>query len=552
MYKIIEWFTTENESSNKDKNETTEKDKKESTGKDTTELMNIDELETMAKEIYNNTYGNPIIATPYGSRYMINADATASGSYYKPIENWINSNVVPYYNNTHSNSFSGQMMNQFIAQSKEKIAKSVNATKTDKILFTGNGCTGAIQHIIHLLKLKDSSQKAAVFISEAEHHSNDLPWRHLPIDLIVIPIDKETGLIRMDKLKKYLKKYNDRKVKLISMIAASNITGIIQPIDEICILGHRYGAIVMFDYATGGSYLPINMHKDDSNGNYIDILVFSLHKFLGGPNTPGLIVFREKCCKNTIPFCPGGGTVRFVTEQIQKYSDDVETRENGGTPNIVGSIKAGFCFEVKDKYQSYISKREEWLVRYIDKRMRKIKDKLEIINPKDNLHRLPIFSFRVPDIHYNLIVVLLNDLFGIQSRGGISCCSMYAQKILDISDEKKKEILKSIVENKGVPSFYGWCRITFHYSMPKYIVDYILDAIEFVSTYAKLLKSSYMYDAAKNNWYYSPIDKPTNRSKLIDVLLEKTMTLQNNTYPSQSDLDTIQSLNLSIIKDIKN
>ncbi len=525
MNKIIEWFATE----------TPEK-----------EL----DSEVIANEIYNNTYGSPLFSTPYGSRYMINADATASGSFYKPIEDFINMNVVPYYNNTHSNSFSGQMMNLFITKSKEKIASSVNASKTDKILFTGNGCTGAIQHIIHMLNLKDSNQNAVVFISEGEHHSNDLPWRHLPIDLVVIPIDKETGIIRLDILKKYLKKYSEKSVKLISMIAASNITGVIQPIDDISKLGHKYGAMVMFDFATGGSYMSINMHKDESTGNYIDILVFSLHKFLGGPNSPGLLVVREQCCKNNIPFCPGGGTVRFVTEQMQKYSDDIETRENGGTPNIVGSIKAGLCFELKDKYQKYITNREQWLVRYITRNLEKL-DSIQIINPKDNLERLPIFSFRVKDIHYNLIVVLLNDLFGIQSRGGISCCSMYAQKILDITDEKKKYIYKSIIKNKGVPSFYGWCRITFHYSMPKYIIDYILNAIEFISKNAKIFKSYYMYDPKKNNWFYSNLDKPTSRTELINKLLETTVGSNNIRYPKQKDLENVLNDNLKLLEEIQ-
>lgn len=526
MNKIVEWFVSE----------PVEKE--------------ID-LESTANDIYNSTFGNPLFATPYGSRYMINADSTASGNFFKPIEKYINTNVIPYYNNTHSNSFSGQMMNLFITKSKEKIAKSIRARSSDKILFTGNGCTGAIQHIIHLLNLKEPNQNAVVFISEAEHHSNDLPWRHLPIDLVVIPIHKESGFIRLDILKKYLKKYRYKSMKLISMIAASNITGVIQPIDEISILGHKYGALVMFDYATGGSYLPINIHKDESIGNYIDIVVFSPHKFLGGPNTPGLFVVREQCCRNSIPFCPGGGTISFATENIQKYSSDIETRENGGTPNIVGCIKVGLCFELKDKHQIYISKREEWLVRYVHNYMEKIEKYIQILNPKENLHRLPILSFKIKEIHYNLVVVLLNDLFGIQSRGGISCCSMYAQKILDINDEKKQRIYASIINDKGVPPFYGWCRITFHYTMPKYIVDYILKSIEFVAKNAKLFKQFYMYDPKKNNWYYSNIENPTGRYELINRLVQETLTSTKIYYPSSNDLKALLDDNVKLLGQLK-
>ena len=509
------------------------------------------DLESKTLELYKNTYGNPIYSTPYGSRYMINADATASGFLYKPIDLFIQNNIIPYYNNTHSNAFAGQMMNLFVSKSKQKIIKSIGAKKSDKILFTGNGCTGAIQHIIHMLNLKKQTdgKKPVVFISEAEHHSNDLPWRHLPIDLVIIPIHKSTGLINLEKLQKYLKKFQHRPLRLISFIAVSNITGVIQPIEDICILGHRYGALVMLDYATGAPYVPINMHKDESNGNYIDILVTSIHKFLGGPGSPGLLVVRESCCRNNVPFCPGGGTVRFVTDDMQRYSDDIETRENGGTPNIIGCIKAGLCFELKDSLQSYITDRELWLLRYVQGKLITNKE-IELINPLDNVERIPIFSFRVKDVHYNLIVVLLSDLFGIQTRGGISCCSMYAQRLLDISDDKKKDVYTSIIEDKGVPSYYGWCRVTFHYTMPKYIVEYIIEAIDFISKNAKKFKPYYVYDSKKNNWYYSDINNPQTRETLFESLVDSTIGNENITYPTSIQLDEIIKKNKELVKNL--
>ena len=515
-------------------------------------------MENKAIELYKNTYGSPVFSTPYGNRYMIQADATASGFFYRPIDDFIQKNVIPYYNNTHSNAFAGQMMNLFISKSKQKIAKSIGANQNDKLLFTGNGCTGAIQHIIHMLNLrKKSDVNPVVFISEAEHHSNDLPWRHLPIDLVILPVDRVTGLINLDKLKKYLKKFADRKVKLISVIAVSNITGVVQPIEDICMLGHRYGAMVMFDYATGGPYVPISMHKDESSGNYIDILVLSTHKFLGGPTTPGLLVVRESCCKNNVPFCPGGGTVRFVTDEMQKYSDDIETRENGGTPNIVGSIRAGLCFELKDSLQEYITNRELWLLRYVQGRLLSLGEKnqartklIEIINPLDNGDRIPIFAFRVKGIHYNLVVALLSDLFGIQTRGGISCCSMYAQRLLDITESKKKDVYQSIIDNKGVPSYYGWCRITFHYTMPKYMVDYIIDAVEFVAKNATTFKPYYIYDSKRNNWYYSDIQSPKTREALLESLVNSTIGDTNMAYPTVAQLKEVHRLNKVALENI--
>jgi selenocysteine lyase/cysteine desulfurase len=401
-----------------------------------------------------------------------------------------------------------------------------------------------------MLNLRDPKEDAVVFITEAEHHSNDLPWRHLPIDLVVIPVDKTTGLVELPTLRHYLKKYSEKALKLISFIAVSNITGVIQPLDEICKLGHANDALVMFDFATGSPYLPIKMSRDDESGNYIDIITVSTHKFLGGPTTPGVLVFKTTCCRNDVPFCPGGGTVRFVTSSFQKYSDDLETRENGGTPNIVGCIRAGLSFNLKDKYQELIKTRELWLVQYVQEGLLALGDKIELLNPVQNTTRIPIFSFRVPNFHYNYIVTLLNDLFGIQTRGGISCCSMYAQKLLGISSEKKKEIYKSITKNKGVPGYYGWCRITFHYSMPRYIVDYILRAVEYVVNYAANYRHLYVYDAKKNLWYNNSgqanpaeVDMAKIRAEILDTLVTNTLEIAGNIYPTPDDLEAIFTLN---------
>ena len=501
-------------------------------------------MEEKAKALYKNTYGNPAFASPLGvKRFMIHADATASGFFYRPIETYLQTNVWPFYNNTHSNAFGGQMMNLFMSKAKEKIRQSVRAAPQDKVLFTGNGCTGAIQHVIHMLNLRSPcatlADKPVVFISEAEHHSNDLPWRHLPIDLVVIPVDLETGFIHLSKLNRHLKKFADRKLKLVSVVAVSNITGVIQPIDAICVIAHKYGGTVMFDYATGAPYVPINMNTHPTSGKFIDIVVLSMHKFLGGPAAPGVLVVKDACCKNDVPFCPGGGTVRFVSDETQTYSDDIETRENGGTPNIVGCIKAGLCFELKDSLQDFITLREQWLVRYIQPQLTALvgQTRIELMNPVGNTHRIPIFSFRVPNIHYNLVVALMSDLFGIQTRGGISCCSMYAQKLLGISAEKKAEIQATITQNKGVPGYYGWCRVTFHYTMPKYMVDYILQAIAFVSMHAHTLQARYIYDPKKNNWRVAKATD-NNMERLVEQTLD-TFTTTTNTFPSEYQLQKI-------------
>lgn len=458
----------------------------------------------ITNDMYHFTLGNPSIETPFGKRYMINADVTATGFPNKIIEDYINNNILPFYNNTHSNAYCGRLMSHYIRQSKIMIKRSVNAEECDQIIFTGNGCSGVVNHLIHCLGLHETSpDRTVVFISKAEHHSNHLPWKHLPITLVYVPL-LSTGIIDQVFLEKELIKYsNDRYNIYASFIATSNVTGVHQPTPIISKLVHRYNGKIFWDFAASSPYIPINMHINDISGQYYDAIFISAHKFFGGPGAPGILIAHKNLFVNEVPYCPAGGTVRFACPRYQTYSDDIETRETGGTPNIIGSIKAGLAFDFKFRYQSYIVKWEELIVSYIHEKLAKIKN-IKIINPSNNFKRQPIFSFQIAGIHYNLVVVLLNDLFGIQSRGGISCCSLLAQDLLKIDQQKQKQIHDQIVNNQGNPGDYGWCRVSFHYSMPKYIVDYIINAIEFVAQYGYKFVNIYQYTNEKNTWVYCP------------------------------------------------
>ncbi len=241
------------------------------------------------------------------------------------------------------------------------------------------------------------------------------------------------------------------------------------------------------------------MHKSDSCNKYFDAVFISPHKFFGGPGTPGLLIAHKDLFKNKVPYCPAGGTVRFVCPSFQTYSQDIETRETGGTPNILGSIKAGLAFNFKCQNQAFITLRDRQLTRYAQSRLQAM-EHVKLLNPVNNLNRLPIFVFTIDKLHYNYIVVLLNDLFGIQSRGGVSCCSLLAQDLLHVGPYQQKCINNQIVSGHGVPSDYGWCRVSFHYSMPDFLVEYILNAIDFVSKYGYFFKQMYSYSPQGNKW----------------------------------------------------
>lgn len=457
--------------------------------------------DSISLDLYTKLYGNPKINTPFGIRYIVNADSTASGYPYKPIEKWIANNLHQYYSNTHSNAYPGQLMSYCIGLSKNDVRKHCNCSKDDVVIFTGNGCSGTIVHLIHLMNLKNINKKDyMVLLSVNEHHSNYLPWKNLGCEMEIIDIDKQGKIdlsCLVNKLE-YARKLN--KKIIVSFNATSNVNGVHQETSIINQIVHQYNGYILWDYAASAPYININMHKNNKNGDFIDAIFISAHKFLGGNGTPGILIFNQKLInKCDIPFVPGGGTVRFVCSRYQVYSSDIETRETGGTPNIIGSIKIGLLFNLKQKYINYIQERDTFLVKYVQNKLLNIQN-LVLLNPIDNINRLPIFPIVILDMHYNLVVSLLNDLFGIATRGGISCCSLLAQHILRCDTENQDNINNRILKNDGVPGYYGWCRVSFHYTMPNYIVDYIIYAINFVSMYGHLFKSLYTYIPCKNLW----------------------------------------------------
>lgn len=479
--------------------------------------------------IFNDSLNQPFIITPFGKRYITYADYTASGQPFKLIEHFIENEIYPYYANTHSNAYCGQLMSKYIQLSKDEIRDCIHATPKDMVIFTGHGCSTAITHFIHILDIykppKESGikqcPKAIVFITDFEHNSNFLPWKYAPVDLEIVNTSSN-GLIDINYLINLLKKYSKRPRKIISFSAGSNITGVIQDVKLIAFIAHQFNCIVSFDYAAVGPYVPIDLHPAISPEYIKDVLqkysldrkvifedasmnaIFvSPHKFLGGPGTPGILIAHESLFNNPCPFYPSGGTVRFASQETNIFISNYETKESGGTPNIVGAIRCGLVFFLKQFLINYIQKKEHDMVPYIQQYLHDTPN-LHLILPKVSPQppQIPIFSFIIPQLHYNFVVVLLNDLFGIQTRGGVSCSGIYAEKVLHITKKYRTEIIDSILKNKGVPKSYGWCRTTFHYTMSQTTIEYILKCIRFVSINGSLFVPLYRYDPSHNNWHF--------------------------------------------------
>jgi len=459
---------------------------------------------------------------PFGLRRVTYADYTASGRSLSFIEDFIREAVLPLYANTHTESSgTGRQTTRFREDARRTIRNSVGGSDDHVVIFCGSGSTGAIDKLIDCVNLRlpadlddryglleriPPGERPVVFIGPYEHHSNELPWRESIADLVMIPEDAD-GRIDLEALERELHAHADRPVKIGSFSAASNVTGILSDTRAISTMLHRHGALSFFDFAAAAPYVEIEMspHRDDDPLDFKDAIFVSPHKFIGGPGTPGVLVARRELFTNRVPSVPGGGTVEYVNPTEHVYLSDVEHREEGGTPDIVGSIRAGLVFQLKEAVGTeLIREREESFTHRAMHRWEE-NPNIEVLGSHD-LPRLSIVSFVVRHagryLHHNFAVAVLNDLFGIQSRGGCSCAGPYGHRLLGIDLATSHEFEREIARGcEGIKP--GWVRVNFNYFISEAVFDFVLDAVDLVATEGWRLLPWYRFDPASAMWRHA-------------------------------------------------
>ncbi len=472
----------------------------------------MQDLQKYFEQFRRNIIGiDQTFISPYGEKEIIYADWIASGRLYAPIEKKIVDIFGPFVGNTHSGSnVTGSTMTTAYHEAHEIIKKHVNAGKDDVIITGGSGMTAMINKFQRILGLKVPEQlkeyinlpaelTPVVFVTHMEHHSNHTSWLETIADVICIQPDAE-GLIDLNDFETQLDKYKDRKLKIGAFTSCSNVTGIETPYHKMAVMMHEHGGFCFIDFACSAPYANINMHPDNPLEK-LDAIFFSPHKFLGGPGTPGVIIFDSHLYKNRVPDNPGGGTVDWTNPWGQhKFISNIELREDGGTPPFLQTIKAALCIRLKEEMGvENIRAREKYLVERTIEGLRNIPGLHILANNIEE--RLGAISFYVDNIHYNLIVKILNDRFGIQMRGGCSCAGTYGHYLLHVSPDQSKHITEKINEG-DLSEKPGWVRMSVHPTMTNNELELIIKAIEDIVNNFELWKKDYSYSSHENEFFH--------------------------------------------------
>ena len=469
----------------------------------------------MSLENYFEKYRDNIIGkdqtfdSPFGQKKIIYADWIASGRLYSPIENLLRKEIFPFVANTHTEtSTTGASMSFALEKALDLIKKHVGANSDDVVISAGAGMTTLVCKFQRILGLKihekfqkevNIKNKPIVFVTHMEHHSNQTSWLETIAEVKMIPYT-QNGNVDLEAFRVLIKSYDDRDLKIAAVTSASNVTGVYAPYYEISEIMHNHNGFCFVDFACSAPYVNINMHPKNPLQR-LDAIYFSPHKFLGGPGSSGILIFNKSLYKNRVPDSPGGGTVDWTNPWGEhKYIDDIQLREDGGTPGFLQTIKTALCIQLKEQMGvDNILKREDELHNIVWNRLSALPN-LHVL--ADNIpNRLGIYSFYIDDLHFNLGVQLLNDKFGIQVRGGCSCAGTYGHILLNVDIEQSNNITNTI--DKGDLSLKpGWIRMSTHPTMTNKDVDFIVSAIEELAKNHQLWSGDYIYSKTSNEFVY--------------------------------------------------
>lgn len=339
----------------------------------------------------------------------------------------------PWYSSIHRGTgYKSQYSSELYEKSRDIIRSFVKAEPSNTVIYVKN-TSEAINKLSY--RLYHKNRHSIVLSTHMEHHSNDLPWRsNYEVDYIKVD---ENGRLSMHDLERKLHKYR-RKVALVTVTGASNVTGYKNLIHDIAELVHDYGAKLMVDAAQLMGHAPVDM-KADSSSNHIDYMAFSAHKMYA-PFGTGVLIGPECDFEKGEPEYKGGGTIDIVTHDLIRWAEPPH-KDEAGTPNLMGVIALSETVRCLENIgMSNLEAYELSLVEYALSSLKKVPD-IQFYCDDEIRDRVSIIPFNINGIHHQAVAAALSAEAGIAVRSGCFCSQPYVQKLLSVP---RNEIRKHI------------------------------------------------------------------------------------------------------------
>ncbi|KAF7987829.1 hypothetical protein HCN44_003692 [Aphidius gifuensis] len=446
---------------------------------------------------------------PFGRRKVVYCDYTASGRSLQFLEDYIVKEVLPCLGDTRaSTSICSLQSSLFRHEARDIVRHAVNANDQDAVLFTGHGTEDALRVLLRHLDLP--RRPAVVFVGPFEHHANLRPWREHGSKVVRITETKE-GFLDLNDLERKLIEERTTGMMVGYFSAASCITGVLADDVATTLLLHQYGALSIWDYTSAAPYIHIDMNPHlpgvGETAVHKDAIIFSGHKFMGGAQSPGVLVIKKLLLGNEI-----------ASEDMRdshRHLQDPELRDESGTAGVVESIRCGLAVQLKENVtpQAIIT-RQDKICRQMLAHVRTIPELILLGNTSHNVKRLPIFSFMVRHprgtfLHHNFVCAILNDVFGIQARGGCACAGRYAHDLMGIDTDLARQYETVLVESDGYSHHDGcdaealrpgFARLSLPYFMSDAELAFVLEALKMVATEGWKLLPQYVLNPDTGEW----------------------------------------------------
>lgn len=439
----------------------------------------------------------PLAGGGYAS--YVNLDNAASTPVLRPVLDKV-IEFMDWYSSVHRGTgFKSQVSTHVYDEAHEVVGSFVKADLSSNCVIFVKNATEAVNKVSYRLGLAKGD---LVLTTMMEHHSNDLPWRSKAA-AVYAGVDRR-GALDLDDLETKLRQYG-RRIKLVSVSGASNVTGFKNDVGSIAAIAHRAGVPILVDGAQLVPHSPVDIKPDD-HPEHIDYLVFSAHKMYA-PFGTGVLIGPKRTFLTGAPEYTGGGTVNIVTPETVEWAG-LPDREEAGSPNVVGAVALASAIQYLQRQgMRNIENHERTVTSYALKRLGEVKG-LRVYgetDPNRTGNRVGVITFNLDGIPHGLVAAALAWEGGIAVRNGCFCAQPYMLHLLGLNPQQLSRLIhkKRAGDLSGIP---GMVRVSLAAYNNKKDIDRLIECLEKIKTMSRSGELAKRYALCRETGAYYPRD----------------------------------------------